>query len=222
MATRTKKVDTPKTNGHSKNKAVLLNMADQSNDAAYLIQDRHPYRAVVTIQGVAPILFNRFSIEDYDERGKSPKGSKTRKADRDPESQIWRADDGTVGIPGLWLRAAVIKAAKFRHDPRSPRASAMELYKAGVIVATEIAPLGKTTWDYIDAQRAVVQRSAVPRLRPAFKPGWEVEFDIDVIVPEYIAPADLHSCVIDAGRFFGLGDHRPTYGRFQVIEFRVA
>ncbi len=196
-----------------------VNAKDFENGAAHLVEMSAPYRARVMIQGVATILFNRFNVEDYDERQKSNKGSKVRKADRDPESQIWRANDGTVGIPGLWLRAAIIKAAKFRQDPRSPRASAMELYKAGIIVATEIASLGTETWDFLDKARAVVQRSAVPRIRPAFSPGWQAEFDIDVLVPEYIASSELHDTLVNAGRFFGLGDHRPTYGRFQVVKF---
>jgi hypothetical protein len=201
--------------------AALVNAADYDNGGEHLIALAQPYRVEATIQGTAAILFNRFSVEDYSERQSSGKGSKKRKADRDPESQIWRLPNGEVGIPGLWLRGAIIKAAKFRPDPRSPRASAMELYKAGVLVTTEVASLGKGSWDYLDQARAVVQRQAVPRIRPAFAPGWSATFAIEVIVPEYIASSDLHDTLANAGRFFGIGDHRPTYGRFQVVRFDV-
>lgn len=201
--------------------AVLVNEEDHKNQAAHLIQMATPYRVSVTVQGVAAILFNRFSLEDYDERTKAGKGSKVRKANREPESQVWRTPEGELGIPGLWLRAGIIKAAKYRQDPRSSRATAMDLFKAGVVVVTEVASLGKKMWDYEDAQRAVVQRSAIPRVRPACGPGWKATFDIDVITPEYIASSELHETIINAGRFFGLGDHRPTYGRFQVIRFEV-
>lgn len=113
-------------------------------------------------------------------------------------------------------------AAKFRQDPRSPRKSAMDLFKAGVVTLTELASLGSKDWDYLDARRVMVQRSAVTRQRPAFNKGWSAEFELQVLVPEYIDSQMLHDVAVQAGRLVGIGDFRPTYGRFQVTSWQVA
>ena len=53
----------------------------------------------------------------------------------------------------------------------------------------------------------------------AVRAGWEVEFDLMVNLPEYVSPVLLNDVIGAAGRLIGLADFRPTYGRFQVINF---
>ena len=66
-----------------------------------------------------------------------------------------------------------------------------------------------------------IQRAAITRVRPAFTPGWGAEFEITVLLPDYVSDAFLHRLVSDAGRFVGLGDFRPTYGRYQLVHWDV-
>lgn len=153
-------------------------------------------------------------------KASAAKGSAAKKTD-DIDSYIWRLDNGHIGLPGEYLRQSVIMAAKYRQDPRSPRKSAMDLYKAAVVALTDLADLGTDTWDYLDQRRVTVQRSAVTRMRPAFHAGWVAEFELQVQLPEYVQPADLLDVLINAGRLVGVGDFRPTYGRFQVTKFHV-
>lgn len=196
-------------------------IGDVSNDAADLLAASVPYIAQVKVEGVAAILFHRWSCEDVAAKGAAAKGSAAKKTDN-VESYVYRCADGTVGIPGEYLRQSVIHAAKFRQDPRSPRKSAMDLYKAAVVPLTECATLGKKTWDYLDQRRVTIQRNAITRIRPAFLAGWTASFEFQVALPEYVRPADLLAVLTDAGRLVGLADHRPTYGRFQVVGFEVA
>jgi hypothetical protein len=119
------------------------------------------------------------------------------------------------------VRQSIINAAKFRQDPRSPRKSAMDLYKAAVVPMTVLADLGRSTWDYLDTRRVQVQRNGVNRTRPALRAGWQAEFQFQVLLPEYVAPNDLHDVLINAGRLIGIADFRPTYGRFLVTSFDV-
>lgn len=117
----------------------------------------------------------------------------------------------------------MIHAAKFRQDPRSPRKSAMDLFKASIVTLTELAPLngGTETWDYIDQRRVVVQRSAITRMRPAFNTGWTAEFEFSVLSPEYIDAALFREVLGLTGKLIGTADNRPTYGRFQVTHSEV-
>ena len=153
------------------------------------------------------------------EKAKAAKGSKGKKEDN-VESYVYRNEANEICIPGEYFRQAIIHAAKYIQDPRSPRKSAMDLFKAGLVVLTEYASLGKVEWDYLDQRRVVVQRNGVNRVRPAFHKGWHATFELQVILPEYITREILGAAIGNAGRLVGLADFRPTYGRFQVAEFK--
>lgn len=199
-------------------KVAALRKSEVTNGGAETIALSEPYSAHVAIEGAADFLYHRWNPEAVDEKAKAAKNSAAKKSD-DIESYVYRNDVGELCIPGEYLRQAIIHAAKFRQDPRSPRKSAMDLFKAGVVSLTQLASVGKTEWDYEDRRRVVIQRNGVNRTRPALKAGWQCEFDLMVMLPEYIARTDLHDVIANAGRLIGLGDFRPTYGRFQITRY---
>ena len=191
-----------------------------TNGAAEPISASRPYSVEVELIGTSNMLFHRWNAEAVEEKGKAAKGSKAKKTD-DIESYIYRCEDGTIGIPGEYLRQAIIHAAKFRQDPRSPRKSAMDLFKAGVVAVTELASLGVTDWDFIDRRRVMVQRNGINRSRPGFRTGWTATFQLLVNLPEYISKEMLIGVINDAGRLVGVADFRPTYGRFAVSRYEI-
>lgn len=208
-------------NGNGAVEATAIGGEVPSNDGAKVVELTSPFVVNVTVEGSCDLLFHRYSPDHVEAKSKAAKGSKAKKTD-DIETYVYRNDDGELCIPGEYLRQSIIYAAKFKQDPRSPRKSAFDLYKAGVVCLTPLASLGLTKWDYEDARRVVIQRgSAVTRVRPAIKAGWRAQFQILVNLPEYIRPNDLNEVLSNAGRLIGLADFRPTYGRFQVVAFDV-
>lgn len=191
-----------------------------TNGAIETIALQQPYIANVSIRGTADILFHRWNCEAVAEKAAAAKGSKSKKTDN-VESYVYRMDDNHLAVPGEYLRQAVIHASKYRQDPRSPRKSAMDLYKAGIVSLTILASLGTDKWDYEHMCRVTIQRNGVTRTRPALKAGWEASFQIMVNLPEYIRPDDLQDVLNNAGRLIGLADFRPTYGRFVVQSFEI-
>jgi hypothetical protein len=193
-----------------------------TNEAMSTLALELPYITRVTIVGTAPMLFHRWSVESVKAKGEARKGSAAKKSD-DTESYVLRDLDGNICLPGEYLRMSVINAAKYRQDPRSPRKSAMDLYKAAIVSLTELAPLngGVKEWDYLDLRRVVVQRNGITRARPAFVTGWTAAVDLMVNLPEYVSPTDLLEVLNLAGRLVGVGDFRPTFGRFQVENFEL-
>ena len=179
-----------------------------------------PYRVEVEIEGVADMLLHRYLPESVETKSKAAKGSKGKKTD-DVDSYVYRNEKNEICIPGEYLRRAIVTAAKFKQDPRSPRKSAMDLVNAALIPETQLASLGKTEWDYLDQRRVQVQRNGVTRIRPAILKGWRLTFVFSVTLPEYVSPQFLNSLIGDAGRLIGIADFRPTYGRFNVIRFEV-
>lgn len=197
-----------------------------SNDAEETILHGEPYQVRVTLEGTADILFHRWSTEDVAAKAAAAKNSAAKKTDN-VESYVYRTDDGKIGIPGEYLRMAIVEAARYRQDPRSPRKSARDLYKAGVVALTKVAPIiradGKPAedWDYLDQRRVMVQRNGVTRVRPAFLAGWTCTLELQVLTPEYIDKQSLLDVIVNAGKLVGLADFRPTYGRYQVTEFKI-
>jgi hypothetical protein len=180
-----------------------------------------PYIARVGIEGSADFLFHRWNPEAVEEKSRAAKGSKAKKTDN-IESYVYRDDTGMLAIPGEYIRGAIIGASKFKQDPRSPRKSAQDLVKAAVISLTLYASVGKKRWDYEDKRRAVVHRNGINRTRPALKAGWRCEFELQVNLPEYVNPATLNDLITMSGKLIGIGDFRPTYGRFHLVRFEVS
>jgi hypothetical protein len=197
---------------------TVVQLKEPTNGARETIEHSLPYTIAVTVEGSADFLFHRWNCEAVDEKARAAKGSKAKKTD-DVESYVYRNDAGELCIPGEYLRMAIIGAAKFRQDPRSPRKSAMDLYKASVISLTPLATLGKKEWDYEDRRRVVVQRNGVNRVRPAMRAGWRATFDLMVNLPEYVDRNALRETIEQAGRLIGVGDFRPTFGRFGIVSF---
>lgn len=203
-----------------KNRVESIGGTVPTNGASEHIAINEPYIVRVKVKGVADLIFHRWNCEEIAEGARGAKGSKSRKTDN-VESYVWRMENGNLGIPGTYMRGALVNAAKFFQDPRSPRKSAMDLVKAGVVVMTPFADLGCKNWDYIDQRRMLVMRAGINRCRPALKVGWEAEFELQVVLPEYIDHDMLHSLVDKAGKLVGLADSRPTYGRFAIVGFEV-
>jgi hypothetical protein len=76
-------------------------------------------------------------------------------------------------------------------------------------------------WDYEDRRRVTVQRNGITRTRPAMKVGWTITVDLMINLPEYIPVEILHEVLINAGRLIGIGDFRPSFGRFAVVRFEA-
>lgn len=198
--------------------AEIIALGEVTNGGSDSIAHGEPYSVSVTVEGSADFLFHRWNAEAVDTKALAVKGSKSKKTD-DIESYVYRTEDGELAIPGEYFRMAIVNAAKFKQDPRSPRKSAMDLYKAAIVPLTNLAGLGTSKWDYEDRRRVMVQRNGINRTRPAMRVGWTVSFDLLVNLPEYVDRTSLRETIEQAGRLIGVGDFRPTFGRFGIVRF---
>lgn len=203
-----------------KNRVTEIGGEVPTNNGKKDIESEIPYIAEVTIQGTADLLFHKWDCDSVKEKSDAKKGSKCKKEDN-LESYVYRNDKNELCLPGEYLRMSIIGAAKFRQDPRSPRKSMADLAKAAIISLTPLASLGVKAWDYEDKRRVCIQRNAITRTRPAFKSGWIAKIQLQCNLPEYISPSMLNEVIQQAGKLIGVGDFRPTYGRFQVVGFNV-
>jgi hypothetical protein len=200
--------------------AEVIAINEPTDGGNETIEFSEPYIVEFTITGVSDVLFHRWNSEAVEEKAAASKNSKGKKSDN-VESYVYRDAQNNICLPGEYIRQAMINAAKFRQDPRSPRKSAMDLYKAGIATETLLASLGTKKWDYLDKRRVTVQRAGINRVRPALSKGWTATFQFIILLPEYISKDDFHAVLTNAGKLIGIGDFRPTFGRFNVVNFRI-
>lgn len=207
---------------HTENQmaAQLTALSNVSNDAKLDIEISTPYIVECSVEGTAAILFHRWSVEAVEEKAKAAKGSVAKKTDN-TESFLYRDENGNIAMPSEYFRMSVVNAAKFKQDPRSPRKSAMDLFKAGIATMDELCSFGVKEPDYYDRRRVVVQRNGITRVRPAMHIGWRCSVNFQILLPEYISPRLMNDTLQYAGRIVGVGDFRPSFGRFQVNHFNV-
>jgi hypothetical protein len=205
-------------------KMIPVLSGDVSNAGQDIIEMETPYVADVKVRGSSPLLFHRWQSDSVEAKSKAAKGSKAKKTD-DVESYVWRDNDGMICLPGEYLRGSMIEprngAAKYRQDPRSPRKSALDLFRAGIVSLTNADGEPAESWDFIDRRRVVVQRAGITRERPGFHAGWTAVIRFLVLAPTYIPPDVLHDVLSSAGRMVGVADFRPSFGRFQIDSFDI-
>ena len=208
-------------------KETVLSGTAVTNGAEFHLE--LPYYATVTLKGTSPLLFHRWDCNDVDAKAAAPKGSKIKTTDN-VEAYVWRNEEGEICLPLEYVRMSMVKAAKYFKDPASPKKSAHDLAKSSIIRIGELASLGTKDWDGIDRRRVVVNKGGVNRSRPMMQAGWECEMTFMVQAPELIPAQREHGSNLPAfrtlldraGMFEGVGDFRPTYGRFEVNSFKVS
>ncbi len=204
----------------AKTRNQLTEISPVSNGAEEIINHQRPYRVLIELEGVCPMMFHRWNNESVAAKSRAKKGSIEKKTD-DIESFMYKDEKGFICIPGEYVRQSVIHASKYEQDPRSPRKSLMDLMKAALVSLTDLSSLGVKEPDFIDQRRVVIQRSAVTRSRPAMKTGWKAKFILMINLPEYVPHQRLNHILQQAGRIVGLADFRPSFGRFNVNSFEV-
>lgn len=204
---------------------MATNYADNqlSNSAEEWLKS--PFSAKIRLQGTQDILFHRWNDEDVQAKAEARKGSEEKKRDN-PEAYVYRNDDGFICIPGRYIVRSIVEAGRNFQDPRSKKKMAKDLVQAAVMADEILSPIlvnGEPTkeWEYDDRQRVCIMRSAITRTRPAFKKGWQVDFSLISLVPDLVTPDFLRKLVDNAGLLIGLGDFRPTYGRFRVVHWEI-
>lgn len=190
------------------------------------------YTVSTIIEGIAPLMQHRFPMPDFSSMSKGGQKSTGSKDYTQEWKDYFYADgDGQIYQPASHIEGALIKAAVGFKVAGKRGKTYKDLFQANIFVdPINIPHLGFCVPDeldtdadkplYLDARPVVVQRARVVRIRPCFKAGWQLSFEIQVIDDE-IQPGLLHDVLTLAGKTVGIGDYRPRFGRFNVVGFQT-
>jgi hypothetical protein len=176
------------------------------------------------IVGVRPLLMHRPRLTDMQPR---------RSEIPSPEQETMEAlytDGDLIVVPSINVKAMLRDAGRNHKIPQR-RATYSAYIRAGIdIEPSPYIPLlnPKTNQPYrvsegewkVDVRSVVVQMNRVLRARPRFD-EWALEFRIVNLDPGLLKRDMIYRILVDAGKFYGLGDYRPEFGRFKVEKFEV-
>jgi hypothetical protein len=191
------------------------------------------YEVVVKIQGSAPLLMHKFSMEATAELEGTVKSRKTGPPapEVEAEQSAYRLDPangdkkGQLCVPGEHIYQTMVKAASSFQVKGQGKKTFKDPVKGGVDVSPEYSGItslkGEKLYDYaIDKRPARIGTSRVLRARPRLE-EWSVEFKLSVL-DERILPVEvLQSILVRAGQHNGIGDYRPRFGKFIVTRFEI-
>ena len=168
----------------------------------------------VHIKGIAPLLFNRFPDEDNPE-GKSKQKRANPTKDEQVEKSLYRDENKHVYQPMEHIVGSMVKAAtSFKLEGKK---TFKDVVSAGVFV--EPLKIVHLKQKYTTDWRSVVikaTRGRVMRGR-ARMDEWELKFNL-ICIDDRMTDSALDEIIRYAGAYIGIGDYRPRYGRFEVIE----
>jgi hypothetical protein len=190
------------------------------------------YVVSVSVEGVAPLVQHKYPLPDF---ATLSKGGKQQTGETD-YSQEWREylyvnSYGEVYQPAIHFDGCLTKAAvNFKIQGKRGK-TYKDLFKGNVFCSPDEILHGIKAPEeldndadkplYLDIRPVVVSRARVARIRPAFKPGWKLDFEIEVL-DDQIPHNVVNEVLVLAGKTVGIGDFRPKFGRFIVTRFKVA
>jgi len=165
----------------------------------------------VKIKGTAPLLLHKFATEEK----VSSRAKKVYVPEEEAEKVVYRNEKGQVFIPSTHFKGAMIKSAvDFQFKGKK---TYKEYIKSGIFIEDNEIIL--TPQEYVvNNMPVVISRSRIMRSRPEFK-DWKCEFILE-IADEALDYRVVKEILEMAGKYKGVGDFRPEYGRFSVEEFK--
>lgn len=189
------------------------------------------YTVQTSITGVAPLMQHRFPIppDVLNPKG-GTKVTGARYFSEEWKEYFYATPEGEIYQPASHIEGALVRgAAQFKITGKRGK-SYKELFQGNVFVAPDAilhhlkvphsldADADKPL--YLDVRPVIVNRARVVRIRPTFKPGWCLEFEIQVL-DDQISDSIVNDVLVLAGKTCGIGDYRPKFGRFMVTHFEV-
>lgn len=164
----------------------------------------------VKVKGIRPLLQNLMAEE---EAGNVRKGQVYDDME-EATKRLVTDNEGNLCQPSSHFESAMIKSGvdfKFKGHK-----TYKELIKAGVVIQPDLIPHKITHWE-IDKRTVKIGQARIRRCRPKF-PEWELEFELHN-TDDRVSGATLKDVLENAGHYYGVGDYRPKFGLFEVLEF---
>ena len=174
----------------------------------------------VKIQGAAPLLMHRFitSAEKPKEAKKQDRKGIVRDPAKEAQNAAYILPNGKLYQPAEHIERAMVKAGTNYIIPGAGKKTYKDAIVGGVFIEPVCIPHLIQKFE-VDVRMVRIQGARIERARPRLD-NWALEF-VMTVIDERITPAVLEDILRDAGKFIGIGDYRPKFGRFEVVSFKA-
>lgn len=175
-------------------------------------------KITVRFDGVAPLLMNRYTMQcDQVKKSRAEKKVNERDSGEWTQKVYWSDALKCVALPAVIIEATIANAARaFKLGKQATATIFVDGDEVPVLSngkrITELALNGQLE---LDGRGAVIQRSRVDRFRPMVR-AWSMEVPFVLLDEAAIDRVMFEKIVERAGRFVGLCDFRPRFGRFET------
>lgn len=190
-------------------------LAPAQDEQAIVLNGLRIQQAVVTIEGITPLLMHRLDEETLrviveGSEGKASGPKEHLSVEREFQKALYRTEDGGFGFPGAGIKKCLIDGGRFA-------GMVMTRLKGSIFILEEMIPL---TGD--DPQCSIMSArnnrgQVVPTIRGRFN-RWAMR--VPVQFTSEITQEQLVNLFAHAGYSVGIGAFRPQcsgmYGRFAV------
>lgn len=175
----------------------------------------------VEIEGVSPLIVNRFLEKQISDKIKKRSGELK---DLAVEDKLYIAN-GRPYIPARYLEASMIEAGKQHKIAGKQKATYSKLIGSSVSVSPSAIDLQPNKWTPFTISAVnPMTRGRMIITRPMFE-SWGLKFTI-ICENDDISVDTIEKILSYAGQFVGIGDWRPDkkgkYGKFRIALMKEA
>jgi len=175
-------------------------------------------KVIVKIEGMSPLLYNRFRDSQIEGKSKKRTGSPH---EQDIEDKLYLVD-GIPYIPSVYFRNALVEAGKQFKIIGKGKANYSKLIGATVDIMPE-AIINKHDWKpFRIAAVNPMTKGRMMVTRPRMD-KWGCEFEI-ILNDDSIEAYTIKEILEHAGKYVGIGDWRPAkkgmFGKFTITSFK--
>jgi len=167
----------------------------------------------VKVKGTAPLIMHKFIVAE----GTSSRGKKVYIPEDEAEKVCYRNEDGKLVLPTTHFKAAMVKSAvDFQAKGKK---SYKDYIKSGLMMLENETILDQQEYEVYTCP-VVVARARIARSRPRIN-EWSCGFTIEITDETWLNQSIVKEILEAAGKYKGVGDNRPEFGRFQIEEFKT-
>jgi hypothetical protein len=173
----------------------------------------------VEIEGVTPLLFNRFIEASIDSKTKKRVGSPKELI---VEDKLYKTEEGEIYTPSTHIYGMLINASKNFKITGKGKATYSKLIGSSIEVSPDAIVHKIQKWRPFSISAVnPMTRGRMMVIRPMME-VWKLEFNLKF--EEDDIPVEVIKNILDyGGQYVGIGDWRPAtkgkYGKFIVTKF---
>ena len=170
----------------------------------------------VVIKGTRPLLM-------HSPAGlAAPKERKVKSSEHDVDEEakecLYLNEHGKISVPSMAVLSSMRKAATQLKKAGAGKKTLKDFVFSGLQIDPEMIELPDQKYE-VDVRPVVIQYSRIMRARPMFK-NWGLKFKITILDEMTWDPGTVRQVIEEAGKYQGLLDFRPLFGRFEVTSVK--